>query len=102
FLRRRTDTMLLSCSPSLTRSLASRESEELRVVGPIRFKEIVLMIPNLIARRSKKGDKADPGQASHGSRQRLGKDTLVCRANPVLAASVSKTEDARGEVSFDP
>lgn len=60
------------------------------------------MIPNLIAKRSKKRGEADLGQATHGPRQRLGQDALVCRTNALLAAPVSKTENARGEVSFDP
>jgi hypothetical protein len=74
----------------------------LRVFGPTRFKETALMIPNPIARRSKKRDKTAPGKASYRSRQRLGQNALVCRTIAVLAASVSKTEDARGEVSLDP
>jgi hypothetical protein len=60
------------------------------------------MIPNPIAKRSKKGDKAHPGETSDASRQRFGQNALVCRTNAILVASVSKTEDTRGEVSVDP
>jgi hypothetical protein len=101
-LPRPTATMLLSCFLCSTRSRASKASEGHRAVGPIRFKEIALMILNLIVRRSKKGDKAPLGKAPNRSRQRLGHDTLVCRTNVVLAAPVSQAENARGEISVDP
>src|SRR6266571_3388516 len=91
--------MLPSCCPCSTRSHASKESGVLRAVGQITFKETAPMIPNHTARRSKKGDKAPPGQASHSSRQRLGQNALVYRTELGLVAPVPETEDAGGEIS---
>src|SRR5258708_11404610 len=94
--------MLPSCSLCSTRSLTSKESEVLRAFGQITFKEIALMIPNHTARKSKKGDKAPLGQASHSSRQRLVQNALVYRTIVVLAPPVSKTENPRTEISLHP
>lgn len=70
----------------------------LRAFVPTTFKETVLMIPNLTARRSKKGGKAPPGQTSNRARQWLGQNALVYRTNAFLAPPVSKAESARGEI----
>jgi hypothetical protein len=94
--------MLLSYSLFSTKSLASKESEVLPDVGQITFKETALMTPNLIARRSKKGDNAPPGKAPHCTRQWLGQNALVCRTNVGLAPSISETEITRRKISIDP
>jgi hypothetical protein len=60
------------------------------------------MIPNRIANPSKKGDKDFARQTLHCSWQWLGQDPLVHRAEFILAAPVSKTENPGGEISFHP
>lgn len=60
------------------------------------------MTPNPIAVCSKKGDQAGLSQAIHGTWERLGQNEMGCRALPVMAPSVQKAEDARGNPRLDP
>jgi transposase len=73
-----------------------------RGFGQSTFRVIELMIPNRIGSRSKKGDKDFACQTPHCSWERLGQDPMVHRAELILAASVSKTQDPGGEVSLHP
>jgi len=91
---------LPSYSPWWTKSLVFEENPVIRVLAPINSKQIEPMIPSRTASSSKKGDKATLGQASHGSRQRLGQETMVHRTQLVLAPSVSQTQMPGGEVPF--
>jgi hypothetical protein len=98
----RTVTMLPSCYPCSTASRTSKGSEAPHASGPSTYKATARMTPNPIARRSKKGGKARPGQASYGTRQRVGQNALVHRTNLGVAPSVPETENARRKRSIEP